>query len=79
MLALPAFSYLHVVKYTKPALSLDAPRALLTERGLRINSEALLRKLLRDYGFARLDSILMRVDDGMYRSKAEGRDRITYV
>lgn len=26
-----------------------------------------------------MDAILMRVDDGMYRSKAEGRDRITYV
>ena len=26
-----------------------------------------------------IDAILMRVDDGMYRSKAEGRDRITYV
>ena len=56
MLALPAFSYLHVVKYTKPALSLDAQKALLTERGLRINSDVLLRKLLRDYGFARLDA-----------------------
>ena len=26
-----------------------------------------------------MDAILMRVDDGMYRSKAEGRDRITYI
>ncbi len=56
MLALPAFSYLHAVRYAKPALSLDDQKNLLIARGLRINSDVLLQKLLRDYGFARLDA-----------------------
>ena len=56
MLALPAFSYLDAVKYEKPALSLVEQKLLLNSRGLKINSEKLLEKLLRDYGYARLDA-----------------------
>ena len=56
MLALPAFSYLDTVKYDKPALSLAEQKLLLSSRGLKINSERLLEKLLRDYGYARLDA-----------------------
>lgn len=56
MLALSAFSYLHSVKYAKPALTLDEQKSFLIHRGLKINSEVLFAKLLHAYGFARLDS-----------------------
>lgn len=56
MLALPAFSYPALVKYEKTALSVEQQRLLLCSRGLKINSEKLLEKLLRDYGYARLDA-----------------------
>lgn len=37
-------------------LSLAEQKLLLSSRGLKINSERLLEKLLRDYGYARLDA-----------------------
>lgn len=55
MLALPAFSYLKTVKYYKPPLSLIEQKDFLRSRGLVINSEVVLDKLLRDFGYARVD------------------------
>lgn len=56
MLALPAFSYLKTVKYNKPPLSLTDQKNLLMSRGLAVNSDAALDKLLHDFGYARVDS-----------------------
>lgn len=56
MLALSAFSYLRSVKYAKPALTSEEQKSFLIDRGLKVNSEILLNKLLHAYGFARLDS-----------------------
>ena len=69
-----------------PAAALDAPGdAEETLRSLLESVRDLDNHVTISIGATRInpeddmDAILMRVDDGMYRSKAEGRDRITYV